>query len=102
MPRDRTLVSDDERDNALVEIVEFAKDVNIKLSKKNWGKNYVQKDDTKTNGYYIVLARPTVKGVESWTALNHECCHLLFDSPISVKLFLIPTSISPLPLNHIP
>ena len=70
MPRDRTLVSDDERDNALVEIVEFAKDVNIKLSKKNWGKNYVQKDDTKTNGYYIVLARPTVKGVESWFSMS--------------------------------
>ena len=100
MPRDRTLVSDDERDNALVEIVEFAKDVNIKLSKKNWGKNYVQKDDTKTNGYYIVLARPTVKGVESWTALNHECCHLLFDSPISEALDIFAYWIRDKPAEH--
>ena len=34
--------------------------------------------------YEIKLSKPSVKGIDSFTALNHECFHILFERPIKI------------------
>ena len=34
--------------------------------------------------YKISLASPAIKGIETFTALNHECWHILFDSQFKI------------------
>tara|TARA_Y100000310_G_scaffold61898_1_gene57144 strand:+ start:845 stop:2497 length:1653 start_codon:yes stop_codon:yes gene_type:complete len=84
MARDRELVSDVDRNRALLDIIEHVRDCKIKFSS---GYSSKVSDDGITDGiqkYKITLASPAVKGVESFTALNHECFHILFESEFKI------------------
>ena len=84
MVRDRELVSDVDRNRALLDIIEHVRDCKIKFSS---GYSSKVSDDGITDGiqkYKITLASPAVKGVESFTALNHECFHILFESEFKI------------------
>ena len=84
MVRDRELVSDVDRNRALLDIIEHVRKCKIKLTTDRT-RNYVSemaiKDGVKK--YKIALAKPTIKGIEPFTALNHECFHILFESSIA-------------------
>ena len=84
MARDRELVSDVDRNRALLDIIEHVRDCKIKFSS---GYSSKVSDDGITDGiqkYKITLASPAVKGIESFTALNHECFHILFKSEFKI------------------
>ena len=84
MARDRELVSDVDRNIALLDIIEHVRKCKIKLTTDRI-RNYVS-EMAITDGvkkYKIALAKPTIKGIEPFTALNHECFHILFESPIA-------------------
>jgi len=84
MARDRELVSDVDRNRALLDIIEHVRDCKIKFS---GGDNNSVKDNGVTDGtqnYKIMLANPSIKGIESFTALNHECFHILFESEFKI------------------
>jgi len=84
MARDRELVSDVDRNRALLDIIEHVRDCKIKFSS---GYSSKVSDDGITDGiqkYKITLANPAIKGIESFTALNHECFHILFKSEFKI------------------
>ena len=84
MVRDRELVSDVDRNRALLDIIEHVRKCKIKLTTDRT-RNYVS-EMAITDGvkkYKIALSKPTIKGIEPFTALNHECFHILFESPIA-------------------
>ena len=85
MTRDRELVSDPERNRALLDIIENVRDCKIKLISSG-RENLVRDDGIRDNihRYEIKLSKPSVKGIDSFTALNHECFHILFESPIKI------------------
>ena len=89
MARDRELVSDVDRNRALLDIIEHVRDCKIKFS---GGDNNSVKDNGVTDGtqnYKIMLANPSIKGIESFTALNHECFHILFEREKETQLELL-------------
>ena len=84
MVRDRELVSDVDRNRALLDIIEHVRKCKIKLTtapKRNFVSEMAITDGVKK--YKIALSKPTIKGIEPFTALNHECFHILFESPIA-------------------
>ena len=84
--RDRELVSDTERNRALVDIIENIKNCKIKLT-TSFGQSSVRETGKINNTieqYKISLASPAIKGIETFTALNHECWHILFDSQFKI------------------
>ena len=84
--RDRDLVSDTERNRALVDIIENIKNCKIKLT-TSFGQSSVRETGKINNTieqYKISLASPAIKGIETFTALNHECWHILFDSQFKI------------------
>ena len=85
MTRDRELVSDTERNRALIDIIENIKNCNIKLTTgQDSSVKETGKIDNIVSQYIIKLASPAIKGIESFTALNHECWHILFDSQFRI------------------
>ena len=85
MTRDKQLVSDVERDRALVDIIASIKNCKIKLTTGD--RSYVKETgmiDYTIPCYVITLSSPAVKGIETFTALNHECWHILFDSQFKI------------------
>lgn len=82
--RDRELVSDTERNRALLDIIEHVRNCEIKIT----GGYASSVSDVgildNIQKYKITLASPAVKGVESFTALNHECFHILFESEFKI------------------
>jgi len=85
MTRDRELVTDTERNRALIDIIENIKNCNIKLTTgQDSSVRETGKIDNIFNQYRITLANPAIKGIESFTALNHECWHILFDSQFKI------------------
>ena len=89
MTRDRVLVTDTERNRALVDIIENIKNCKIKLT-TSFGQSSVRETgkvkhfDNGITHYKISLASPAIKGIETFTALNHECWHILFDSQFKI------------------
>ena len=84
MVRDIELVNDVDRNIALLDIIEHVRKCKIKLTTDRT-RNYIS-EMAITDGvkkYKIALAKPTIKGIEPFTALNHECFHILFESPIA-------------------
>jgi len=84
--RDRELVTDTERNRALVDIIENIKNCKIKLT-SSFGESSVRETGKINNvigQYKISLASPAIKGIETFTALNHECWHILFDSQFKI------------------
>jgi len=84
--RDRELVTDTERNRALVDIIENIKNCKIKLT-TSFGESSVRETGKINNiigQYKISLASPAIKGIETFTALNHECWHILFDSQFKI------------------
>jgi len=83
--RDRELVSDTERNRALIDIIENIKNCNIKLTTGECSSvRETGKINNITNQYKISLSSPAIKGIETFTALNHECWHILFDSQFKI------------------
>ena len=88
MARDRDVLSDKEWFEKTTDIVEGVRDCKVTLTyinmqnqiqDKNWSS--ANKDHDKE--FLLNVATPAVKGIEKFTALNHELGHILFETPMS-------------------
>jgi len=78
--RDREILSDYDYFRSVVDIVEHAKRISVKLT--SWrGDNYVK--HIEADNYELNVANPVCKGISKAAALAHECGHLLAESPFT-------------------
>ena len=88
MARDRDVLSDKEWFEKTTDIVEGVRDCKVtitylnqqnQVADKNW--QTAVKDHDKE--FFLNVATPAVKGIEKFTALNHELGHILFETPMA-------------------
>jgi hypothetical protein len=81
MARDRDLLSDKEFFRKTSDIAEHMRDCEIDIVYWDDDNKVIDKD---LNGKKFVLnvASPAVKGIEKFTAFNHELGHIIMDTPI--------------------
>ena len=86
MARDRDILSDKEWFEKTTDIVEGVRDCKVTLtylnsqnqvSDRNWQSGNKEHDKE----FFLNIATPAVKGIEKFTALNHELGHILFETP---------------------
>ena len=89
MARDKNLLSDREFFSKTAHIVEQVRDCKIDItyySEENKIEEKISKADAKALGnkhtYKLNVATPAVKGIEKFTAFNHEIGHILLETPI--------------------
>ena len=88
MARDRDILSDKDWFEKTTDIVEGVRDCKVTLTylnsqnqvaDKNW--QTAKKEHDKE--FFLNVATPAVKGIEKFTALNHELGHILFETPMA-------------------
>ena len=88
MARDRDVLSDKEWFEKTTDIVEGVRDCKVTLtylnsqnqvSDRNWQSGNKEHDKE----FFLNIATPAVKGIEKFTALNHELGHILFETPMA-------------------
>ena len=89
MARDKNLLSDKEFFSKTAHIVEQVRNCRIDITyyeKQNMIEEKISAMDAKENGgkhtYKLNVATPSVKGIEKFTAFNHEIGHILLETPI--------------------
>jgi len=88
MARDRDILSDKEWFEKTTDIVEGVRDCKVTLTYINM-QNQVQDKNWSSTGkehdkeFLLNVATPAVKGIEKFTALNHELGHILFETPMA-------------------
>ena len=88
MARDRDILSDKEWFEKTTDIVEGVRDCKVTLTYINM-QNQVQDKNCNTakkehdKEFLLNVATPAVKGIEKFTALNHELGHILFETPMA-------------------
>jgi uncharacterized protein YegL len=89
MARDKNLLSDKEFFSKTSHIVEQVRDCKINITyynEQNKIEEKISAMDAKENGgkhtYKLNVATPSVKGIEKFTAFNHEIGHILLETPI--------------------
>jgi len=88
MARDRDILSDKEWFEKTTDIVEGVRDCKVTLTYINM-QNQVQDKNWSSAGkehdkeFLLNVATPAVKGIEKFTALNHELGHILFETPMA-------------------
>ena len=88
MARDRDILSDKEWFEKTTDIVEGVRDCKVVLTYLNSQNQVQDKHWTSANKehekeYLLNVATPAVKGIEKFTALNHELGHILFQTPMA-------------------
>ena len=88
MARDRDILSDKEWFEKTTDIVEGVRDCKVTLTYLNSqnqvaDKNYASASKEHDKEFFLNIATPAVKGIEKFTALNHELGHILFETPMS-------------------
>ena len=88
MARDRDILSDKEWFEKTTDIVEGVRDCKVVLTYLNTqnqvsDKNYLSGKKEHDKEFFLNIATPAVKGIEKFTALNHELGHILFETPMS-------------------
>ena len=88
MARDRDILSDKEWFEKTTDIVEGVRDCKVTLTYLNSqnqvaDKNYASANKEHDKEFYLNIATPAVKGIEKFTALNHELGHILFETPMA-------------------
>ena len=87
MARDRDILSDKDWFDKTTDIIEEVRDCKIDItylddqnsvSDKNWKTANAEHDTS----FWLNISTPAVKGIEKFTALNHELGHILFQSPM--------------------
>ena len=87
MARDRDILSDKEWFEKTTDIVEGVRDCKVTLTYLNSqnqvaDKNYASASKEHDKEFFLNIATPAVKGIEKFTALNHELGHILFETPM--------------------
>ena len=88
MARDRDVLSDKDWFDKTTDIVEGVRDCKINVTYLN-KQNQIEDKQWKTaradhdKEFYLNIATPAVKGIEKFTALNHELGHVLFETPMA-------------------
>jgi uncharacterized protein YegL len=89
MARDKNLLSDREFFSKTAHIVEQVRNCKINITyyeKQNMIEEKISAMDAKENGgkhtYKLNVATPSIKGIEKFTAFNHEIGHILLETPI--------------------
>ena len=88
MARDRDILSDKEWFEKTTDIVEGVRDCKVTLTYMNM-QNQVSDSNWQTakkehdKEFFLNVATPAVKGIEKFTALNHELGHILFETPMA-------------------
>jgi len=88
MARDRDVLSDKEWFEKTTDIVEGVRDCKVTLTYLNQ-QNQVADSNWQTakkehdKEFFLNVATPAVKGIEKFTALNHELGHILFETPMA-------------------
>ena len=88
MARDRDLLSDKEMMRSVLDIVEHITNTNIKLFTVK-GNNYVRNDLVKQEEWTMNISIPAIPNISKYTALAHECGHILARSPVTSTRKLI-------------
>jgi len=88
MARDRDVLSDKEWFEKTTDIVEGVRDCKVTLTYINMqnqvqDKNWSSADKDHDKEFLLNVATPAVKGIEKFTALNHELGHILFETPMA-------------------
>ena len=88
MARDRDILSDKEWFEKTTDIVEGVRDCKVTLTYINMqnqvqDKNYSTAKKEHDKEFLLNVATPAVKGIEKFTALNHELGHILFETPMA-------------------
>lgn len=88
MARDRDVLSDKDWFEKTTDIVEGVRDCKVTLTYLNQ-QNQVADSNWQTakkehdKEFFLNVATPAVKGIEKFTALNHELGHILFETPMA-------------------
>ena len=88
MARDRDVLSDKEWFEKTTDIVEGVRDCKVTITYLNQ-QNQVADSNWQTakkehdKEFFLNVATPAVKGIEKFTALNHELGHILFETPMA-------------------
>jgi len=88
MARDRDILSDKEWFEKTTDIVEGVRDCKVTLTYINMqnqvqDKNWSSANKEHDKEFLLNVATPAVKGIEKFTALNHELGHILFETPMA-------------------
>ena len=88
MARDRDVLSDKDWFEKTTDIVEGVRDCKVTLTYLN-SQNQVADSNWQTakkehdKEFFLNVATPAVKGIEKFTALNHELGHILMETPMA-------------------
>ena len=82
MARDREILSDKEMMRSVLDIVEYLKDCKVGITFFS-GENYVKNTIETPNIFTINIATPAIPNIDKYTALAHECGHILGETPMS-------------------
>jgi uncharacterized protein YegL len=88
MARDRDVLSDKDWFEKTTDIVEGVRDCKVTLTYSNMqnqvaDKNWQTAAKDHDKEFFLNVATPAVKGIEKFTALNHELGHILFETPMA-------------------
>ena len=89
MARDRDVLSDKDWFEKTTDIVEGVRDCKVTLTYLNSTKSGSRfklancKEGSHDKEFFLNVATPAVKGIEKFTALNHELGHILFETPMA-------------------
>ena len=88
MARDRDVLSDKDWFEKTTDIVEGVRDCKVTLTYSNMqnqvaDKNWQTAAKDHDKEFFLNVATPAIKGIEKFTALNHELGHILFETPMA-------------------
>tara|TARA_B110001454_G_scaffold217204_1_gene242004 strand:- start:32 stop:1735 length:1704 start_codon:yes stop_codon:yes gene_type:complete len=89
MARNRDLLSDKEFFRKTCDIAEHMRDCKIEVVYWNDDNKVMSKDLKKNKQFMLNVATPAVKGIEKFTAFNHEIGHIIMQSPLPEAKLLV-------------